>query len=813
MSLSEYKNKRDFEKTTEPKDGKKMGKRLSFVVQRHHASHLHYDFRLEVDGVLKSWAVPKGPSLNPKDKRLAMMVEDHPYDYRTFEGIIPKGNYGAGVVNIFDEGTYEPIRGQKNSMKEGLAAGNLKFVLHGRKLKGEFALVRMKDNEQNAWLLIKHNDKYAVNVKYDAEDKVAAKVKQQGKDFKKAKAETEVNTAQKDFHRPMLAKLVKHVTEEKDWIFEEKLDGYRAIAKISKNKISLTSRNGKSLINDYPTLIAAFKKLNIDAVLDGEIVVREKEKTNFQALQQYDGSQNKVPLRYVVFDVLEIKKSDVRMLPLQQRRKLLEKLLFDNKQKEIELITTAKTSGAQFFKQAKEKKWEGIVAKNINSAYVNGARNGSWQKVKIQQTQEAIIVGFTKPSGSRKYFGALVLAIRNEKRQLVYIGNCGTGFSDKSLKEISEILKPLQVKDRPFNEKVAQERNVTWVKPKVVCEVIFSEWTENQHLRHPVFKGIRADKEIADVRLEKPIINDTVAHDELTLKFGRKAVKLTNQTKIYWPQENITKGDLVNYYREIAPFLLPHLKNRPLSLNRHPNGITKPSFFQKDLNVDQIPSWIKYASLKSTHLHKTIDYLICNDEATLLWMVNLGCIEVNPWMSTYRKPNQPLFAVLDLDPNGVDFKEVIKIALTTKEILDGMKLTSFVKTSGSKGIHIVVPLHAYDYEIAKNFIHYLAGLVYEKHPDVTSLERSPSKRKNKIYLDYLQNRKGQTIVAPYSVRPKPLATVSTPLKWEEVNQDLQISDFTIFNIKQRVKKLGDLWKDIGKIKNRLNFDVEKDLGS
>ncbi|MNK17099.1 putative DNA ligase-like protein [compost metagenome] len=809
MSLTKYVEKRDFEQTSEPKGGKAVGKKLSFVVQRHHASHLHYDFRLELDGVLKSWAVPKGPSLNPKDKRLAMMVEDHPYDYRSFEGVIPKGNYGAGVVSIFDEGTYEAIDNKKDSLNKGLKDGNLKFVLHGKKLKGEFALVRMKDSEQNAWLLIKHRDKHAVDAKYDAEDLVNAKIKKEGKDFKKQEVEIPKKAKpvlKKDDYQPMLAKLVKFVTEEDNWIFEEKLDGYRGIAEIRKGKVSLTSRNGKNLAEDYPPVVAALEKLNIDAVLDGEIVVRERDRTNFQALQNYDPSQKKVNLHYVVFDVLEINNADVRMMPLQQRKKLLEKLLDNHKQKEIELVKTSALTGKKFLEEARKKGWEGIMVKNIESTYASGTRSGSWQKVKIQQSQEAIIVGFTKPSGSRKHFGALVLAMKNEKNRLVYIGNCGTGFTEDSLKEIAEILKPLQTKNKPFAEKVALERNVTWVAPEVVCEVTFSEWTENLHLRHPVFKGLREDKKANEVKRETPVSNvskSTMQQDEQTLKYGRKTVKLTNQNKIYWPKEKITKGELVRYYKELAPYILPHLKNRPLSLNRHPNGITKPSFFQKDLNTDQIPSWIKYAALKSEHLDKKIDYLICNDEATLLWMANLGCIEINPWMSTYRKPDEPLFAVLDLDPHDVDFKDAVKVALTAKEVLDGLDIISFVKTSGSKGIHIVVPLQGYDYEVSKNFIHYVAGLVYEQHPDMTSLERSPSKRKNKIYLDYLQNRKGQTIVAPYSVRPKPEATVSTPLSWDEVNENLSISDFNINNIKERVAKVGDLWKDIYKVKNKI----------
>jgi bifunctional non-homologous end joining protein LigD len=807
MSLTKYVEKRNFKETSEPTGGKGKGKKLSFVVQRHHASHLHYDFRLELDGVLKSWAVPKGPSLNPKDKRLAMMVEDHPYDYKSFEGMIPKGNYGAGVVHIFDEGTYEAIDDQKDSLHKGLHSGNLKFVLHGKKLKGEFALVRMKDSEQNAWLLIKHRDKYAVDKKYNAEDEVTAKVKKMGKDFKKDEADlpkTVKSEIKKEDYKPMLAKLVKHVIDDEDWIFEEKLDGYRGIAVLRKRTASLTSRNGKNLGNDYPTIVKTLEALKIDAVLDGEIIVREKNKSNFQALQNYDSVEKKPQLHYVVFDVLEINGSDVRALPLHQRKKLLNTLLNGHQQKEIEIVTAATVKGKIFLKDAEKNGWEGIMAKKADSTYTSGMRSANWQKIKLQQAQEAIIVGYTKPLGERNYFGALVLAIKNESGELTYIGNCGTGFTAQSLKEIFTLLKPLITDQKPFEEKVAQQNKVTWVKPKLVCEITFSEWTENQHLRHPVFKGIRSDKQPAEVKREIPAAHTkSKQEDEQTLKFGRKTVKLTNQNKIYWPDEKITKGQMLSYYKDMAHYILPHLKDRPLSLNRHPNGIKQLGFFQKDLNTEQIPSWIKYASLTSEHLKKEIDYLICNDEATLLWMTNLGCIEINPWMSTYRKPDEPLFAVLDLDPHGVDFKDTVRVALTAKEILDQMDVVSFVKTSGSKGIHIVVPLAVRDYDISKNFIHYIAGLIYEQHPNLTSLERSPGKRKNKIYLDYLQNRKGQTIVAPYSLRPKPGATVSTPLNWDEVNEDLKISDFHIFNIKERVNHVGDLWKDIYKVKNNI----------
>ena len=804
MSLANYRKKRNLEESNEPSGGRSSNKKLSFVVQRHHASHLHYDFRLELDGVLKSWAIPKGPSLNPKDKRLAMMVEDHPYDYKSFEGSIPKGNYGAGVVHIFDKGTYNAVDGDVTTLKKGLAEGNLKFKLSGKKLKGEFALVKMKDTEHNAWLLIKHKDQHAIDLKYDAEDEVSEKIKKEGIAFKKQKQEIEIKPQRKPkkaVYTPMLAKLVKYVTNEEDWIFEEKLDGYRCLANVKNSEVTLTSRNGKDFSEDYPSIVNALKKISINAVLDGEIVVREKSRTNFQALQNYVPSQQKVNLVFSIFDVLEINNSDVTMMPLHQRKRLLEMLLRGANEKGLELLPTSKLKGNEFLMYAAKQGWEGIISKNTESTYTSGARSSSWQKIKLQQSQEAIIVGFTKPAGSRKNFGALVLAISTDDNKLKYIGNCGTGFSEKSLEEIKKLLVPLETQTKPLDEKVASERNVTWVKPKLVCEVTFSEWTDKEHLRHPVFKTIRDHKKPATVKKEQP--NENALANDKILKFGRKTVKLTNQHKIFWPKEKISKGDVANYYRSIADYILPHLKDRPLSLNRHPNGIAQSSFFQKDLDTKQIPSWIKYATLKSEQ-KKNIDYLICNDEATLLWMTNLGCIEINPWISKYRKPEVPTFAVLDLDPHGVSFKEVIKVALTTKSILDEMKLISFVKTSGSKGIHIVVPLANYDFDVSKNFIHYLANLVYEKHSTITSLERSPAKRKNKIYLDYLQNRKGQTIVAPYSIRPKPGATVSTPLNWDELNENLKINDFTIFNVKERLDKVGDLWKDIDKVKNKID---------
>lgn len=827
MTLQKYTEKRNFDKTKEPKSGKnKEQGKLKFVVQRHHASRLHYDFRLEMEGVLKSWAVPKGPSLNPKDKRLAMMVEDHPYDYRTFEGTIPAGEYGGGVVNIFDEGTYEALEGgTEKELRKGLNAGNLKFRMHGKILKGEFALVRLKNAESNSWLLIKHNDDFAVNAAYNSEDHVAAKIKKAGLDFKKQEkspkkveavalepeieAEPEVKASEISY-QPMLAKLSENVFDDPNWIYEKKLDGYRSLAYVSaKGDVKLISRNGIDFSDKYATITAALKDLGVDAVLDGELTVEDKKgKSYFQALQNYEEADTKTTLKFYVFDLLSLNGHDIRQMELIKRKELLEKVLEGLASDTIIYNGHIKEKGKELYERAGKEGWEGVIAKNGQSSYLSNKRTDDWLKFKFQNTQEAVILGYLSPEGSRHYFGSLALGMY-EGSELIYIGNCGTGFNEQSLKDVHSQMVPLETKHKPIKEKIHKEKNVTWVKPELVCEVVFSEWTEDGNLRHPVFKGLRIDKENVEVVKETPdmLKDNKESKDEpkeKELVFGKKKVKLTNLQKLYWQEENITKGQMTNYYQEISNYILPYLKDRPLSLNRHPGGADAPSFFQKDLDLDKVPSWIKSAPLYSESNDENIDYLVCNDEATLLWMANLGCIEINPWLSTYKKPENPLFAVMDLDPHDIDFVEVVRVACTIKKVLDKMKIKGFIKTSGSKGLHIFIPIAAsFDYDISKDFIHYLGQIVMEEHPDTTSLERSPSKRKNKIYLDFLQNRRGQTIAAPYSLRPKRGATVSAPLAWEEVDEDLSLQNYTMFNMMGRIKEKGDLWKDILKTKNDL----------
>ncbi|OAQ38108.1 ATP-dependent DNA ligase [Pedobacter psychrophilus] len=815
MPLSAYDKKRNFEKTSEPKSVKEKSKKgLRFVVQRHHASHLHYDFRLEMDGVLKSWAVPKGPSLNPNDKRLAMMVEDHPYAYRTFEGEIPKGNYGAGTVHQFDEGTYTSLNkstkdDEKELLKE-LKAGSLKIKLKGRILKGEFALVKIKSAEQNAWLLIKHNDEYAVNDKFDIEKLIPKEIIKKGKDFKSKKEEkskpTVVENHQSINYQPMLAKLAPQVFDDESYIYERKIDGYRILANTG-DSINLITRNGKDYTSNYEQVVSDLKLIKENAVLDGELVAEDKDgNQKFQLLQNYENDDKNIILKYYVFDILSLNNHDVTELPLLKRKALLKSLISQYKFEHIILMDFIEGEGKQLFTKAKKEGWEGIIGKKAQDEYYIGKRSDTWLKFKFVNSEEAIICGYTKPTGSRKYFGALVLGMIDEKGQLKYIGNCGTGFNDDTLKSLYDDLNQRILVKKPLSEKVNQEKTVTWVRPELVCEVNYTEWTEDGHLRHPVFKGLREDKDADEVNLDdmEKDDNEEESVNEKELELEGKKVKVTNLDKVFWKKEGYTKGDLINYYEEIGDEMLPYLKDKPLSLNRHPNGMDKPSFFQKDVALNNLPKWAKTAEMHSDSNNKEINYLVCNDKASLIYMANLGCIEINPWLSTFKKPENPEFMVIDLDPDGNKFSEVVEIALIVKSIFDEIKIKSFVKTSGSSGIHIYVYIaQKYDYDFVKNFAEFIANKVHEQSPKNTSIDRSPSKRKGLIYIDFLQNRRGQTIAAPYSVRPKPGATVSMPLDWKDVNEDLDMNDFTILTVPDLIKNSKNPWEGINNEKSDL----------
>ncbi|RBL93715.1 DNA ligase D [Chitinophaga flava] len=613
----------------------------------------------------------------------------------------------------------------------------------------------------------------------------------------------------------MLATLVDAPFNDADWLFETKWDGYRAIATVQQHKVSLYSRNEKDFSRDYPAVVAAVENIAHNVVLDGEIIVLDNKKnSHFQLLQNYK-TTGKGNLVYMVFDLLHLNGSELQQLTLLERKSLLKDLVDQLNDKRVQFSAHVLKKGKDFFQKAQQQQWEGIIAKKTDSTYEEGRRTMSWLKIKVTNEQEALICGFTAPRGSRKKLGALVLGLYEDKK-LKYIGNCGGGFNDAMLTILYNKLMPLVQKTSPFTQKIKTDMPVTWVKPKLVCQVKFSEWTGDGILRMPVFLGLREDKPAADIHPETPksmTMTTATAENNRAITLNGKKVSLTNQQKIYWPKENITKGQLIDYYLSVASYILPHLKDRPLSLHRFPNGITHPSFYQKDLDLEQTPDWIKSIPLMAASTGKKVDYLLCNNQATLAYMINLGCIEVNPWLSRTSSLDNPDFVVMDLDPQNIDFKYVVEAALHIKDFLDQYQLQSFCKTSGSEGLHIYIPTGGkYSYDTSRLFAEYIARHVHRELPQTTSVTRTKSDRNKKVYLDYLQNRVAQTVAAPYSVRPKPGATVSMPLSWKEVNESLRISDFDIFNSLQRINEAGDLWEDILQTKNDLHrfiSNVEK----
>ncbi len=879
MALTTYKKKRDFKKSPEPTGGKPDSEVLHFVIQKHDARNLHYDFRLEMEGVLKSWAVPKGPSMDPNVKRLAMMVEDHPYDYKNFEGIIPSG-YGAGTVIVWDEGTYisAGVEGDykethDKALRKQLNQGKIHFILKGKKLKGEFALVKAYGRGENSWLLMKLKDKYATTNEILEKEKsvvskktleqitktsknfhtshstngdnskdrikktaVKKKTLEPGKNITKSSITTKSILGKIQKSRiptrisPMLATLVDKPFDKPGWLYEVKWDGYRTIAIINKGQVELRSRNDKSFNEKFYAVHKAVQDWNINAVVDGEIVVLdEKGQSNFSSLQNWR-SEADGELYFYVFDLLWLEGKDLMKLPLTDRRNLLKEIIPGDGI--IRLSENFEEDGIKFFEAAKKIGLEGIIAKKSDSLYLPGVRTNDWLKIKANKRQEMVIGGFTRNENTSKLFSSLLVGVF-EKGKLIYTGKVGTGFNENTQKEMMKKFKPLIVKRPPFDEipdvnKPSRFRpdppnaTATWLKPVLVCEVSFTEMTNDGIMRHPSFEGMRIDKKAKEVMKEKPAKTKTTISK--TKKTGRNILqpakesaiktflnpsdetqvrkikghelKFTNLNKIYWPGEGITKRDMLNYYYQVAPYILPYLKDRPQSLNRFPNGIKGESFYQKDI-TGKAPDWIKSYKYHSEDDSRDKHFLVATDEASLLYMASLGCIEMNPWSSTIKKPDNPDWCIIDLDPAKNNFDLVVEAALVTKSILDEMKVPSYPKTSGSTGMHIYIPLGAkYTYEQSKEFARIIVTLVQREIPKFTSIERIVKARKGKMYLDFLQNRPQATISAPYSLRPKPGATVSMPLYWEEVKKGLKMTDFTIHNSVQRIIKEGDIFKPV-----------------
>ncbi len=766
QKLSEYKRKRDPQKTPEPFGGKRGKKKEPiFVVQRHDARRLHYDFRLERNGALASWAVPKGVPLEPGQQNLAVHVEDHPLDYATFEGEIPKGEYGAGTVEIWDHGTYELLEEKKN--------GGLTVRLNGERLIGTWALIpaHLSGDEKN-WLIIRKRDEAA-----PAPRRAAA-------------------------YAPMLATLAEDVPRGAGWEFEVKWDGYRAIASVSQGEATLTSRNGNDLTGRFEHVAKEIAKAvkTPDCVLDGEVcALDESGRSSFSAMQQGKAG---TPLVFYVFDLLELEGEPLVDLPLVERRKRLEQLL-DKRNRTLRLSEPF-DDGVALLQAATKQHLEGIMAKRLDSRYVQGKRTRDWLKVKTHGEQEFVIVGFTKGTGRRaSSFGSLVLGYY-QGGELVYAGNVGTGFNSREIEKLLDKLRPLKRDTSPFREvpKMPKVRksDVIWVEPKLVCEVEFAEWTHDGRLRAPAYKGLREDKPAEEVRRELPIA------DRITK--GSRELKLSNLDKVFFPVEGITKGDLLEYYRAVAPTLLPHLRDRPFTMVRWPDGIEADRFFQKDA-PSHMPEWIptfrtQVSTREAPRRKKRVNFPVVNDELALLWMVNMGCIDMNAWYSRTDKPDRPDFVLFDLDPSpGVGFKETVQVALLVKQALDAFGLVGFPKTSSAEGMHVLVPVERrYTFDDTRQFAEIVAGAIARTNRGLATTEWTKAKRRG-VLIDSNQNGEGKTIASVYSVRPRAGAPVSTPLRWSEVNEDLDPLSFTMPVVLDRIHKHGDLFEGVLTTRQRL----------
>jgi bifunctional non-homologous end joining protein LigD len=825
-SLSKYREKRSPDRSPEPVGTVSAVPGNLFVVHKHAARQLHFDLRLEMDGVLRSWAVPKGPSYDTADKRLAVKVEDHPLEYGDFEGVIPEGNYGAGGVIVWDRGEWVPLE----DWRTGLEKGKLLFELKGYKLHGKWTLVKIKKSERD-WLLIKERDEYVKQPgdQFPEEsvlsgltvDEVKAGVVPKSR-LREALEENGAPRVRVDPRKvePMHAEPHEKAFTRDGWIFELKLDGYRLIASKSKGEALLLTRNGNDYTGVFPEIARAVKALPVDeCIIDGEVVVCDSKGLPRFSLLQRRGALSSpldvkraavdLPATFYAFDLLAFEDFDLRPLPLTERKQFLVDVV--PKLGPLRLLDHIEREGEAFLDQVEEMGLEGIIAKKADSPYSKG-RSGHWLKIKREPTSDFVIVGFTEPKKSRGGFGALQLADYIDGT-LVYAGRVGTGFNDSLLRQLKSDLDPI-VRPEPScagpcyapgleplpSEKIPETSTTTWVDPVYVCEVRFREWTPDGLLRHSAFLRRRADKsphecERQDWRVEgdEPAVH-VAAAPEPTPPPPKPAVEMTiafsNPNKIFWPAEGYTKGDLIEYYRAISKWLLPYLRNRPVVLTRFPDGIDGKSFYQKDA-PEFAPEWMRTIPIWSEDTQRDIRYFVCDDEESILYIANMGSIPLHIWMSRVGSLELPDWCVIDLDPKEAPFSDVIRTAQVLHRICEVAGMPNYVKTTGKTGLHIMLPLgRQFTYEQCRTLGELLARLVLRELNDIATITRHITKRGDKVYLDYLQNRHGQLIVAPFSVRPLPGASVSMPLLWGEVNESLDPRAFTIKTAVERMEKLG-----------------------
>lgn len=809
--LETYRAKRAPGRTPEPMGSEvESGGRL-LCVQLHSARNLHWDLRLEMDGALVSWAVPKGPSPNPADKRLAMKVEDHPIEYGDFEGVIPEGQYGAGPVILWDRGTWTEIPGKKH----GLEHGKLLFDLHGYKLKGRWTLVKTKQAE-NSWLLIKERDGRVDERGTDAYpmDSVwsgltveemrdpTVKAVEVAERLKAAGAKAgKVDPLKAGV---MLATPKDAAFTREGWVFELKLDGYRLLAGSDRGEPVLVSRNGNDLTRTFPEVAKAVAALPYDGlVIDGEVVVHDgRGIPSFDRLQKRGRLQRwsdvlraaaDLPATFYAFDLLAAEGYDARALPLLDRKRILREIL--PTVGPIRYSEHVAERGEEVYAQAMELGLEGVVGKKADSPY-RSTRSPDWIKVRAVTTDDFVVVGWTDPSGARSGFGALHVAQHDAGGDLVYAGSVGTGFDQAALDAISTRLAKLERSKKagppvvpPPDGALPKGRGHHWVEPTLVAEVKYKEVTAQGLLRHPAFLRLRVDKKPAEcvVHGVHPSLEEPAAVAPPAAPVP--AVKFTNLDKVFWPSPGYTKGDLIEYYREIAPFMLPWLKDRPLVLTRFPDGADGKSFFQKDA-PDWAPEWLRTETIWSEGSERDLDYFVVADEPQLLWIANSGAILLHIWSSRVTTQGKPDWCILDLDPKEAPFAHVIEIARFIRRLCDDIGLPSFPKTSGGKGLHVLVPLgRQLTHDESKSLGELLARVVVRELPKISTIERSLPKREGRVYVDYLQNGHGKLLVAPYSARPSPGATVSTPLRWTEVKKGLDPAKFTIKSVPRRARSL------------------------
>ncbi len=802
--LAEYRRKRSVEGTPEPWGGTRGERPGLFVIHKHAARRLHFDLRLEMEGVLQSWAVPKGPSLDPSEKRLAVLVEEHPIEYADFEGVIPKDSYGAGAMIVWDRGRWVP----HGDPVAGLAKGKLLFDLHGYKLQGRWTLFRTGRGGRD-WLLVKKPDGFARAGDDDLPQPsilsgLTVEALGSGRDpaaaMRRRLARTGAPAGEVDpaTVEPMLAATADAPFTREGWIFEIKYDGYRLVAALRDGRPYLRYRRGEDVTARFPECAGALARLPWrELVIDAELVAlddrghpsfgRLQRRARLTSPREIERAMVAQPVTLVVFDLLALEGYDLRPLPLLARKKILRAIL--PPAGPMRYSDHIATRGEAMYEQVVAMGLEGCVAKKADTPYRSG-RSGDWLKIRADRTDDFAIVGFTRSSGARTGFGALHLAAMRDGA-LVYAGRVGTGFKTAEADRLAEALEASRRVDPACTGAVPRGDDHVWVDPAHVCEVRYKEITGDGMLRHPVWLRLRDDRSVAECVFPAAAGADPepLAPIDPVEVEARPEPEITNRDKVFWPAEGYTKGDLIAYYRGVSPWLLPWLEDRPVVLTRYPDGIEGKSFFQKDAPA-WVPDWIRTESMWSEHAQREIHYFICHDERTLAFLANLGTIPLHVWSSRVATLQSPDWCILDLDPKTAPFTDVVRIALAIRSLCDAIDLPAYVKTSGATGLHILVPLGRQStYEWSRTLGQLLAEIVVLETPGIATTARSVAARRGRVYIDYLQNGHGRLLVGPYSVRPLPGAPVSTPLRWSEVTRRLDVTRFTIRTLPRRLARL------------------------